>query len=402
MDTSLLVAVDVGSRFHQVAVDDTFGRLLDEFRIDHDPAGFHTFFERVERHRAGPEQPVRVAMEGYNGWARPLDRQAQERGWQLYNVNNLKLARYKEIFPAPAKTDAIDARRMLELFAFDGRQGVARDVLQRVAAVPVEHRRLQYLTRRRRGLVEERAGRLTRLRCDLQAYAPGLLAITGSVGNRWFLNLLTCRERLTALVRLRAKTLAGLRGVGRCYLARIRQWQRTACFSPDIAFAEVDVVDDARAILALDARIGVLDAEIAQVSAACEPARILRSIPGFGATGAAELIGEIGTLDRFRSEAGLALYLGMAPLDHSSGLHVRGRRPRCVNARCQAALMTCVVRHMACVADSRTYYDRKRAQGKRHNQAVRALGRQLVRVIWHMLRDGREYQLTTTHEPTAT
>ncbi len=28
-----------------------------------------------------------------------------DRRWRLYNVNNLKLARYKEIFPAPANPD---------------------------------------------------------------------------------------------------------------------------------------------------------------------------------------------------------------------------------------------------------------------------------------------------------
>jgi len=31
-------------------------------------------------------------MEGFNGYARPLDRLIQERGYTLYNVNNLKLA----------------------------------------------------------------------------------------------------------------------------------------------------------------------------------------------------------------------------------------------------------------------------------------------------------------------
>ena len=113
----LRVAVDVGSRFHQVAIGDGSGRLLDEFQIDHGRAGFERFFDRIERHAAND---IRVAMEGYNGWARPLDQQVLARGWRLYNVNNLKLARYKEIFPAPAKSDAIDTRRMLELFAFDG------------------------------------------------------------------------------------------------------------------------------------------------------------------------------------------------------------------------------------------------------------------------------------------
>jgi len=38
-------------------------------------------------------------MEGYNGYARPLDSRVRQRGYRLYNMNNLKLARFKEIFP---------------------------------------------------------------------------------------------------------------------------------------------------------------------------------------------------------------------------------------------------------------------------------------------------------------
>jgi len=392
METPLLVAVDVGSRFHEVAIGDGSGCVLDGFRIDHDPDGFAAFFDRIEAHRSGPGQAVRVAMEGYNGWARPLDSQVLERGWALYNVNNLKLARYKEIFPSPAKTDAIDTRSMLELFALDGHAGVARNALQRVAVAPEDHRRLKYLTRRRRVQVKERAGRLVRLGCELQALSPGLVAITGSLDNQWFLRFLTCRERLTALPRLQAKTVSGIRGIGRCYLEKIRAWQRTARFSPDIAFADTDVVDDARAILALDERIAALDARIEALSGESSFATTLRSIPGFGVTGVAELTGEIGTLERFAGESSLAIYVGVAPLDHSSGLRVKGKRAKCVNDRCQRAMMTCVVRHMACVAESRAYYDRKRAEGKTHNQAVRALGRQLVRVMWSMLIHEREYE----------
>lgn len=392
MENPLLVAVDVGSRFHEVAVGDAGGGVLDTFRIDHDPNGFSAFFNRIEIQLSFPDQPVRVAMEGYNGWARPLDSQVLERGWALYNVNNLKLARYKEIFPSPAKSDSIDTRSILELFALDGHPGVARNALQRVTTAPENHRRLKYLTRRRRVLVKERAGRLTRLSCDLQALSPGLLAITGAVDNQWFLRFLTCRDRLTALPGLRAKTVSGIRGVGRCYLAKIRAWQRTAGFSSDIAFADTDVIEDARGIMALDQRIGALDAQIEALSGDSCFARTLRSIPGFGGTGVAELTGEIATLERFAGESSLAIYVGMAPLDHSSGLRIKGKRPKCINDRCQNAMMTCVVRHMACVPESRAYYDRKRSEGKTHNQAVRALGRQLVRVMWSMLVHQREYE----------
>lgn len=55
------------------AANDADGSVLDSLRIDHDRAGFAVFFDRAKRQRASPEQAVRVAMEGYSGWARPLD-----------------------------------------------------------------------------------------------------------------------------------------------------------------------------------------------------------------------------------------------------------------------------------------------------------------------------------------
>ena len=76
------------------------GTVLEEFEIPHAPDGFQDFFSRIEAH-AG-ERRVAVAMEGYNGHARPLDSLVMERAWRLYNVNNLKLARFKEVFPGAA------------------------------------------------------------------------------------------------------------------------------------------------------------------------------------------------------------------------------------------------------------------------------------------------------------
>lgn len=388
MKEAIRVAIDVGSQFHQVAIGDEAGEVLEEFGIDHARQGFADFFARIGRHHASD---IRVAMEGYNGWARPLDQQILARGWRLYNVNNLKLARYKEIFPAPAKTDAIDARRILELFAFDGHRSIAGNTLQEILAPQAAQRQLKYLTRRRRHHVSERSARLTRLRCDLQAVCPDLLALTKAVDNRWFLHLLTCRDQLTALPRLHKKTLAAIRGIGPKTLAPILTWQKGATFGPNIELADADIVTDARAILQLDEQISRLNDRIDAVAATCANAQRLRSMPGFGATGAAELAGEIGELRRFTSEAGLAVYLGMAPLDHSSGLRRAAVPPRCVNAQCQRAMMTCVARHMHYVPESRAYYDRKRAQGKRHNQAIRALGRHLTRVIWKMLNEERDY-----------
>ncbi len=106
----LRVGVDVGSRCHTVAIGLSDGSLLEEFEIPHTPEGFREFFTRIEACGRRHAVPIAVAMEGYNGHVRPLDSLVRASGWRLFNVNNLTLARFKEIFPAAAKSDRIDTR----------------------------------------------------------------------------------------------------------------------------------------------------------------------------------------------------------------------------------------------------------------------------------------------------
>ncbi|GBE15868.1 transposase IS116/IS110/IS902 family protein [bacterium BMS3Abin14] len=117
------------------------------------------------------------------------------------------------------------------------------------------------------------------------------------------------------------------------------------------------------------------------------------SLPGFGPTSTAELAAEIGTIGRFETEASLALYLGMAILDNSSGRKRGSKTSKMVNTRAKAAMMAAVDSHRKCVPESQRYYEKKRAEGKKHNQAVRALGRHLCRVIFKMLKEEREYEI---------
>ncbi|MCU1548306.1 MAG: transposase, partial [Arthrobacter sp.] len=44
---------------------------------------------------------------------------------------------------------------------------------------------------------------------------------------------------------------------------------------------------------------------------------------------------------------------------------------------------------------SRTYYDRKRTEGKTHIQAMLSLARRRLNVLWAMLRDGTRYTPAT-------
>ncbi len=387
------VSVDVGCHRHSVAIGLSNGELLDEFEIVHQPEGFRDFFSRIEKYEKQYTCPVAVAMEGFNGYARPLDSLVRARDWRLFNINNLKLARFKEIFPGAAKNDEIDARKGLELFQLSEHLPLAKGVLQEVAATPQENNILKRLTRRRRRLVNERVRVLNSLQADLQAVCPGLLAITRDAGNLWFLRFLTSASTLPKLARRRHSSLLKVPGVGVNYAGMIQQWQSQAHFSHEAEWVGEMIREDAARVLELHGKIKALEAKCEQIADQSKIAQLLDSLPGFGLVSISELAGEIGTVDHFGKEASLALYLGMSHLDNKSGKYQGTKAPKHVNTRAKAAMMVAVDRHRKQVTESQRYYDKKRAEGKKHNQAIRALGRHLCRIIYKMLKEERPYQM---------
>jgi transposase IS116/IS110/IS902 family protein len=95
----------------------------------------------------------------------------------------------------------------------------------------------------------------------------------------------------------------------------------------------------------------------------------------------------------FGSPDRLAAFAGLAPTPWDSG-RIRGnlRRPRRYHRRLQRVFYYSALVSIGSCLESRRFYDRKRAEGKRHTQAVLALARRRVNVLWALLRDQRPYR----------
>ncbi|WP_298585644.1 IS110 family transposase [uncultured Kocuria sp.] len=125
---------------------------------------------------------------------------------------------------------------------------------------------------------------------------------------------------------------------------------------------------------------------------------VLTSMPGIGVRTAARILTEVVGKD-FRDAGHLASYAGIAPVTRRSGTSIRGEHAaKGGNKRLKRALFLSAFASLN-HPPSRAYYDRKRAQGKRHNQAIIALARRRTDVLFAMLRDGTLYQDPT--EPQA-
>ncbi|MCP2254711.1 Transposase IS116/IS110/IS902 family protein, partial [Prauserella aidingensis] len=87
-----------------------------------------------------------------------------------------------------------------------------------------------------------------------------------------------------------------------------------------------------------------------------------------------------------------AAYAGIAPVTHKSGSSIKGEHPtRAGNRKLKRAFFLAA---FASLTDpvSRTYYDKKRAEGKKHNAALICLARRRCDVLHAMLRNGTHYQ----------
>jgi transposase len=139
-----------------------------------------------------------------------------------------------------------------------------------------------------------------------------------------------------------------------------------------------------RRLRELTVRIDELKSELAPLIGRHAPE--LLSIPGCGTIVAARILAEVANVARFRTDAQLALYAGVAPLDASSGRQQRHRLNRTGNRKLNHAIHIIAVTQARIYAPAKAYLARKHADGSSTKEALRAFKRLLIRRIFTLLK----------------
>ena len=123
---------------------------------------------------------------------------------------------------------------------------------------------------------------------------------------------------------------------------------------------------------------------------------------GIGPRTGARILAEIGDGTRFANGSKLASYAGLAPVTRQSGTSLRGEaQSRRGNHRLKNAMFLAAFASLRS-PDSKAFFDRKRAEGKKHNAAVICLASRRCDVILAMLRNLEPYRTPTTAPEVAT
>jgi transposase len=314
-----------------------------------------------------------------------------EREQRVVYAPGVAVNRARDAHRGESKTDARDARLIAELARM--RRDLA--TLEPSAQLLAE---LRLLVAHRRDLVLDQSRSIVRLRDALVALFPGLER-TLDLRTRGPLVLLTRYQSPGALRRAGHKRVEaylrskGVRNAARLAENALRAAKAQRVVLPAEGIAAGIVRELAQRALGLKERIAGLDQELEDRFFAHPLSEVLESLPGMGPILGAEFLVAVGDpTDAFENADRLAAYAGLVPVAYDSGKRVGNRRRmRGGNKLLKSVFYRSAFSSLRHHQASRAFYDRKRAEGKKHRQALIALARRRVNVLWAMMRDGERF-----------
>ncbi|MFC5952723.1 IS110 family transposase [Pseudonocardia lutea] len=397
----LAVGIDVAKQLHWMSVVDmTTGKQLASHKVPNDPTAITAMIDEVE-HLAAEHGPVTYGIDVLGGIAGLLTAMLLDTDSDVVHTPGLLVNRSRRATRGgERKSDPADAKVIADQIRLRAGSDDPRDQLRPVEALSEPDAVLRLLVGRRRELVVDQTRRVSKLRDLLTSIHPGLEAAvdpTTKTGMWLLTGPITPSE-------IRAAGEDGLRAhMGQAVGLRRTQVDRLLRAALDTAHAQHATVPGestaARLVreLAGEAlhtreRLVELDAEITQAIDDHPDGALIRSLPGMGVALTAEFLAEAGGLHRFPTADALASAAGLAPVLQQSGKMHFLRRSHAGNRALKRVFYQsafCAIKHDPL---SKAFYKRKRAEGKRHHQALIALGRRRVNVIHAMLRTRTEFQ----------
>jgi len=375
----IFAGVDWAESGHDVHIEDEQGRRLAGGKLSGGAGGIARFHDLVAAHAEEPQDVV-IGIETDRGLFVAALLAA---GYQVFAVNPLSVSRYRDRHAVSgAKSDPGDAKVLADL--------VRTDRHNHRAAVPDSDlaEAIKVLARAHQSMIWNRRRQANQLRSALREFYPAALAAFDDLTSAEALQILKAAPQPGLGAALsKTQIAAALRRGGRIRGIDRRAGQvQEALRAPQLQPAPLAAAAMGASVAALASVVAEMTRQITvleqQLTADFEQhpdAEVVRSLPGLGTILSARVLGEFGDVpDRYATAKSRRNYAGTSPITRASGTRrtVLARHVR--NKRLADAIYLWAFSAISLSPGARTFYDRHRAAGDNHNQALRALGNHLV------------------------
>jgi transposase len=383
--------IDWADRHHDLVVIDQTGRKVAQLRVEHTPEGLAKLVSFLRD--IAPLEQIACILETTHGL---LITALLEAGAVLYPVNPKTVDRKRKA--SGAKTDLIDAY----LLAKHGRAEFAD--LRRLEPDSPQVAELKALTRDQDALIQMQTRLVNQLTACLKAYYPMALTLFTKLQQKstlLFLQTYPTPQAAQAASKEQLRLL--LKQAGHPTPEKVATAIMEAVSAPQLQADAVTIKTKTRLMLALVAQLVPLleqikayDKEITELFLTHADSQIFESLPGAGKRLAPRLLAEWGDdHHRYAETRSIQALAGTCPVPWKSGeyatVHMRFACLKPLrHALYQFAWLSTQQEPWA-----KAYYQRKRAEGKSHSMAVRALANVWVRILFAIWHKREVYQRST-------
>ena len=386
--------IDVGSESHHITILDEEDHILYNQKVSHKINKFTESIKKFKKIEEKERGKISFALEGKNSYSAPFDRILLNQGFTLYNVDNLKLKRFREAFAGEWKDDQRDSLMLSKMLKLKEHINSEREkVFIKIERPSLVTESLKLLSRHQQTLIDEKLRFANRLGKKLLEVCPQILEL-GKLKNKKIIAILVKYPDFSKYKRITPCSLLKIRGIGKKGAFFLLKRLNNIEYMPGLTdIYKTIILSYAKRISELKKEIEDIDKSLDEIGEKNKSVNHLKTIPGVATKLASRLIGEIGDIQRFPSEKQLAIYSGIACVDNNSGKVTKAKAVYKANKICKQTLITMAGCSIRFSFQCKAYYLKKRTEGKKHNHALRCLARQLIRVIYKMLTDDRDYMV---------
>jgi transposase len=395
----LLVGDDWAEDHHDIEIQDETGRRLARARLPEGIAGMarlHALIGRQVGDLDEADVQVVVGIETERGpWVQAL----VAADYQVYPINPLKVARYRERHVVSgAKSDSGDAHALADMVRTDRHQ------LRPIAGDSDLSTAVKVLTRAHKTLIWDRTRHVQRLRHALLAFFPAALEAFDDLDAADALELLAAAPDPQTAAALTSEQISQALRHARRRDVTGRTAQILTAFAAEhlrqpavVAGAYAATVRTQTAILTLlNTEIATLEQQVQAHFGRHPDAEIYRSQPGLGVVLGARVLAEFGDdPTHYRDARARKNYAGTSPVTRASGKTKVVLARHIHNDKLVDALMWQAFAALTASPGARAYYDQQRARGSRHRTALRQLANRLVGILHGCLKNSTLYDEAT-------
>jgi transposase len=395
--TILYVGIDVSKDKSDICIKDQSGNdLIHRFKIENTKADLGKLYETIERIKSKTQGKIDVVfgMEATGIYSLPLYSALRRDGYKVKLYNPIQTNGFRKMNVRKTKTDPIDAAIIADMLRYSEPPQVNE-------IKDLNLYQLRELVRIRHRLIEKQTVCKVQMIRNIDIIWPNYVSLMPKVFGTTSITVL---KKYTAPSKMISKSFEQfydlVHKASRSKISRTKAEEIYANAGNILTIPEIEPIISIE-IKTLITQLELYDGQIQSIDTKIDQMmkRIdskIMSIPGIGVTLGPMILGEVGNIDRFSSAKKLVAFAGLDSVVSQSGRFEKtGKISKRGSPLLRQALF--LAANIARMNDDvlKRFYDKKRSEGKHHYSALNAVAAKLLRVIYSVLKNNKEYQPQT-------